>query len=124
MNWRDYVFGTLLLLYVCAVGYSWVWWLKTGRHQPNRRTARVLTALVFNTLLPGLFMGFLPMCAVSPSYALVGLPFAVLGFVLGQGELRRPLAICVLASYLMFTSSLPISPHAFRPKAGTKHTGC
>jgi hypothetical protein len=123
MNWRDYVFGALVLLYVCTVGYSWVWWFKTGRRQPNKRTGRAITALVFNSLLPWLLMGFYPRCFV-PGYALVGLPFAALGFALGQGQLRRPLAICALASYLMFTLSLPISPHMLRPKAGTEQTGC
>jgi len=37
---------------------------------------------VYNTILPFLLMGFLPRCFVPPSYALIGLPFATIGFVL------------------------------------------
>ncbi len=37
---------------------------------------------MYNTILPFLLMGFLPRCFVPPSYALIGLPFATIGFVL------------------------------------------
>jgi hypothetical protein len=75
-------------------------------------------------------MSFYPRCEVSRSYALIGFPFAALGFVLGlmgQGKPRPLLAMWALAWYLLFAASIPTSPstHVSRPsQAGTKHGGC
>ena len=90
-----------------GLGYSWVWWFKTERHQPGKRTGRAVTALVYSTLLPLLLIGLFPRCFVPRSYALIGLPFAALGLLLAQGKLRRPLAAYVLVCCLMFVVAIP-----------------
>lgn len=123
MKWQDYAFLGVSLLCVFCLGYSWVWWIKTGRHQPGKRTGRAVTALVYNTMLPFLLMGSLPHCFV-PSYALIGLLFATIGFVLallGQGKLRHLLAICALVWFLIFAASIPTSP--FPSRSGPNQTG-
>jgi hypothetical protein len=130
MKWQDYAFLGLSLLCVFCLGYSWVWWIKTGRHQTGKRTGRAVTALVYNTMLPFLLMGFLPLCFVPPSYALIGLPFSTIGFVLallGQGKLRHLLAICAFVWFLIFAASIPTShlPGRSGPnQTRIQHTGC
>ncbi|HMD18225.1 MAG TPA: hypothetical protein VKH18_16280 [Terriglobales bacterium] len=113
MKWHDYVLVGLALFCLFGIGYSWVWWFMTGRHQPGKRTGRAVSALAYNTLLPLLLLGFLPMCDVPRSYALIGLPFAAVGLLLalmGQGKLRRLLTAYALVCYLMFVAVIPTSP--------------
>ena len=50
MKWHDYVFVGLSLFCLFGLGYSWVWWFKTGRHQPGERSGKAVTALAYNTL--------------------------------------------------------------------------
>jgi hypothetical protein len=132
MKWYDYAGLGLSLLGLFALGYSWVYWYKIGHLQQGKRTGRAVTALMYNTLLPGLLLAL-----VSPRYyvpyvdqALSGLPFATLGLVLAlltQGKLRRLLAMCVLVWYLMFAALIPaLTPpgKSWPNQTAIQHTGC
>ena len=114
MKWHVYASVGLLLFCLFGLGYSWVWWFMTGRRQPGKRTGRTVTALVYNTLLPLLLMGFLPRCYVPLSYALIGLPCVAVGLLLAQEKLRRLLAAYALVCYLMFVAMIPTAPPAER----------
>jgi hypothetical protein len=120
MKWHDYVLVALSRLWVFGLGYSWVRWFKTGRHQPGKRTGRAVTALVDSALPPLLLLSLFPMCYVPRSDAFIGLAFAAVGLLLalmGRGKLRWLLAAYALVCYLMLVEMIPTSvpPGRSRP---------
>jgi hypothetical protein len=120
VKWYDYILLGLTALCLFALGYSWVWWFKTGLHEPERRTGRTLSALVYHTFLPVLLLGSIPMCFVPPSYALTGLPFITIGILLAlmaPRKLRPILASYGLVWFLIFAASIltPLVPKERQP---------
>ena len=113
VKWYEYIFVGLTLLCLSALGYSWVWWFRSGRHDPKRHTGLTLSALVYHTFLPLLLLGYLPRCFVDRSYALNGLPFAAIGVFLAlvaPRKLRPILASYGLVWFLIFAASIPTPP--------------
>src|SRR5215469_5399102 len=95
------------------LGYSWVWWCRSGRHEPKRHTVWTLLGLVYHALLPVLLFGLLPYCFVPRSYALTGLPLIAIGLALAfvaSRKLRPILASYGLLWFLIFAASIPTPP--------------
>jgi hypothetical protein len=125
MEWLNYIFAGLSLVCLFGLAYSWVWWVKTGRREPGKRTGRAVTALLYNTFLPVLLLSIIPMCFVPRSYAVIGLPFTAVGFLLAlrsQGKLQGLLTAYVLLCYLLFAAMIPTLPHGPMPGQSSQHT--
>lgn len=126
----EYAFFGLSLFCLFGLAYSWVWWIRNGQHQPNKRAGSALTALVYNTLLPSRLMRSVQMCCIPRStYALNYFPFAALGLglaLLVQGKLRWLLATTALGLYLGFVAANPIAPSTGKfgsDQAAIEHIG-
>ncbi len=127
MRLRDYIFSALLLSCLCGLVYCWVWWFRTGRHEPGEHTGRAIAGLAYGTLSPLLLIGLVPMCYVPLGENLiVGLPFVAVGLILalmGGGKLRRLLAAYALTCLLMFLVASPSSPPDRTPTTKQTATG-
>jgi hypothetical protein len=109
-----------------CIGYVWRWWVKVGRHEPERRKGRTVIALVYGTLLPVLLLGVasvkfqvgildLEPCDRFRGFAGLGLIVVAAGLVLAlwlPGKVRAVIIVNALAMYLLVTAmSWRYSPH-------------
>jgi hypothetical protein len=75
----DYLLLVLFLGLLACIVYSWIWWHRTGRHNPARRSMWGRLALIYSTVLSVLLVGLRPMRNIPLSYANSGIPFAAIG---------------------------------------------